>query len=337
MFQCERTGIKPRIIDFSYQAIESPHFPMSLGIRTQTLKLQFVSPEKKGYFIRPGVSLRDMRDSIGRRFSGNDIYHLALIGERFSYIYAPFYIDGKLYDAILNRPVKGELPDDFTISSLQGGSPEWMVKFIPAQCPSCGWDMEGEKDSLVLECKNCESLWRKHNETLKQVTPAYLPSKFENTYYLPFWKIKAETKGFQLNSYADLARLSNLPKLIKESWESYPLYFWVPAFMARPDDIIRFSRNITIAQPFNEELRGIPSHEKYHVNMPVEEASEAIKTVTASLMKPARVMMPLLEKINIRPIAFLLVYVPFEIRRYELTNSDFRLRINKKILGYFQK
>jgi DNA-directed RNA polymerase subunit RPC12/RpoP len=338
LFQCTASGINHRIIDLSYQGLPSRIFPISLGLRAQTLKLQFVSPEKRGYFIRPLIPLNTIKGIIEKRFQNglsSKVYHQSLIGESFSFIYSPFYIDGKFFDAILNKPISSALDEGFSIKSFDGGPPEWEVKFISAQCPHCGWDLEAEKEALVLECKNCNTLWRSHGGKLKPLVCSHLPHHYDASYYLPFWKIRADVSGIELGSYADLVRLSNLPKVIRDSWESRTLYFWVPGFMARPLDILRFSRNLTIHQPFQGEVVGYPEGEKYPVTLPVEEATETLKTTIASLMRPARIMMPKLTEIHIKPTSFLLVYVPFERRGDELSNQEFRLRLDRKILGYF--
>src|SRR3989339_2060059 len=38
-------------------------------------------------------------------------------------------------------------------------APADRFRFVPTLCPHCGWDMEGQKDSLVLICRNCDSAW----------------------------------------------------------------------------------------------------------------------------------------------------------------------------------
>jgi hypothetical protein len=50
----------------------------------------------------------------------------------------------KVHDAVLNRPVSSQLPEDFKISALSGEKPDWRIS-SSALCPHCGWDLEGEE------------------------------------------------------------------------------------------------------------------------------------------------------------------------------------------------
>jgi hypothetical protein len=86
--------------------------------------------------------------------------------------------------------------------------------FHPTLCPNCGWDMQGRRDALVLHCKNCESMWQASKQGMTRVNVAHLPGpEDESTVYLPFWRIKADVSGIDLNTYADLVKAANLPKV----------------------------------------------------------------------------------------------------------------------------
>ena len=67
--------------------------------------------------------------------------------------------------------------------------------------------------------------------------------------YLPFWRIKAGVSGIDLDSYADLVKIANLPKAMQENWNDVPFYFWAPAFKIRPKVFLRLANNVTLAQP----------------------------------------------------------------------------------------
>jgi hypothetical protein len=91
--------------------------------------------------------------------------------------------------------------------------------------------MQGRRDAVVLHCKNCESMWQASKQTMSRINVAHLPaSEDENTVYLPFWRIKADVVGIDLNSYADLVKVANLPKVVQPGWERIPCHFWGPAF-----------------------------------------------------------------------------------------------------------
>ena len=69
LFSCIEDEIKKKIIDVSHQGLESGHFPASLGLRSQTLKLRFVTPEAEGRFLSPRLSYAKFLEIIEYRFS----------------------------------------------------------------------------------------------------------------------------------------------------------------------------------------------------------------------------------------------------------------------------
>ena len=145
-FSCISTGINHRIVDVSYRAVQSEYFPISLGLRSQTLKLRFLTPDTEGYFLDTSLPHQEMMQIVEQRYDASlpkPIYHWDFIGETLSQIYAPFYVNGKVYDAVLNRPVSPSLPADFHTKTLPGGPPQWHLRFVPALCPHCGWDLKG--------------------------------------------------------------------------------------------------------------------------------------------------------------------------------------------------
>jgi predicted RNA-binding Zn-ribbon protein involved in translation (DUF1610 family) len=336
-FSCVSNGINHRIVDVSYPAVQSGYFPMSLGLRSQTLKLRFLTPDMQGYFLDTSLPYQKMMQIIQQRYNASlpePIYHWDFIGESLSQIYSPFYVDGKVYDAVLNRPVSTSLPGDFQTTTLPGGPPQWSLRFVPALCPNCGWDLKGQRDSLALNCDNCNSVWYPGKEKLKKLKFGYLPEQGDHITYLPFYRIQADVSGLELNSYADLIKVANLPKVVQKGWEDRPIQFWTPAFKVRPDDFLRFARNLTLSQPQGKWEYEFPKAQIYPVTMPLTEAIESLKLSLASFMKPQRVLFPKLQETEIRPKNFLLLFIPFHERANELTQPAFRLRINKNLLRY---
>ncbi len=336
LYSCVPQGIQHRIVDVSYQALESRLFPISQGLRGQTLKLRFVSPEMEGRFLRPQVPFKDILRLIEDQFSTSlpdPIFRQTFIGESLSQLYAPFYLNGSLYDAVLNRPVSSEPPEDLALSELQAGPPEWRIEFIPAMCPNCSWDLEGDRDSLLLHCRNCRSAWYPGKGRLKKMKFVCLEGQGEDV-YLPFYRIKVQMSGLALESYADLVKVANLPKVVQEEWKEKEFHFWSPAFKVRPQDFLKFSCNLTLSQPQGEGLSELPDTKPYPVTLPLEEAVESLEINLASFMKPQQILFPRLREIEIRPQSALLVYIPFHQRGMELSQPAFRLRINQNVLRY---
>jgi ribosomal protein L37AE/L43A len=335
LFSCVESGIKHRFIDVSHQAVESGYFPISVGLRSQALKLNFVLPESRGYFLKPTRPVNRVMDIFKHRFSTSlpkPIYHQSHIGETLSLIYSPFYAEDKLFDAILNQPVSPVLPDGFDATVLQGGRPEGRINFIPTLCPVCEWDLEGRRDALVLNCRNCNSVWRPAGNGFKKLKFGFMPAEKKNIMYLPFWRIKSEVTGITLNSYADLVRIANIPKAIQKKWEDKEFRFWAMAFKVRPQVFVRLARNITLAQPQEKLVRELPDDPLHPVTLPIEEAIESLTINLASFMKPQKDLLPILSDIKIKPKSYLLVYIPFIEQHHEFIQPELHLSINKNQL-----
>ena len=329
-------GIKPRIVDVSQQAVSSPLFPVSLGLRSQTLKLRFVSPDNEGVFLKPKVSSKDLLRLAEETFTSSTrepMFAKAFIGETLSQIYSPFYVTDKVFDAVLNRPVSSALPEDFDISKMEGGKPDWRIEFIPTLCPNCGWDLQGEKNALALSCKNCNSLWMNQGKGFAKLEFGFFPAETADSIYFPFYRIRADISGINLSSYADLVKAANMAKVVQEGWEDKPFRFWTPAFKIRPQDFLFFSRNLTLSQPPKDYVPQLPQGDILPVTMPVQDAVESLKINLASFIKPPK-MLRVLDSIEIKARSFVLVYVPFQNSGNELFQPAFNLRTTKALLEY---
>ncbi len=335
LFAYSSQEVSHRFVDFSHQAVVSDDFPVSVGLRSQALKLQFVSPDTPGYFIDPQVDAAVAAARLADRFSQElppPVLQQAHVGETLSMIYAPFYIDDGLVDAILNRPTGSRPKFEDLTEELPGGSPDWRIRFLATLCPACGWDMQGERDAHVLICRNCQSLWRPGRDRFKRVGFARVESRAPGTVYLPFWRIHTEVRGLALESYADLVRAANLPRAVQPGWESLPFRFWVPAFKVRPGVLLRLARALTLAKPFAATDRTLPAQRMQTINLPVKEALDIIKINLAGFLRPATRVPDLLSTITLRPRKYLLVYLPFEARQHDLVNDDLAIAVNRSHL-----
>jgi len=329
-------GIKTRIVDVSQQAVSSPMFPASLGLRSQTLKLRFVAPENEGVFLKPQVSSIELLRLAEETFTSpirDPMFAKAFVGDSMSQIYSPFYVTDQVFDGVLNRPVSPAPPEGFDVSKMEGGKPDWRIEFIPILCPSCGWDLQGEKNALALSCKNCNSLWMNKGTGFIRLEFGLFPAETPDSVYLPFYRIRAEVSGIKLDSYADLVKTANMAKVVQAGWEEKPFRFWTPAFKIRPDDFLFFSRNMTLSQPPKEYVAELPQGEVLPVTMPLPDAVESLKINLASFVKPAK-MLQMLDTVQIKAKSVVLVYIPFQKSGKELFQPAFNLRTNKTLLEY---
>jgi len=336
LFFCGPSGIKNRFVDVSHQAIVTPYFPISVGLRSQAMKLRFVTADTPGRFLQPRQHFKNIVNNFEKRFGRSlpkPILHQAHIGETLSLIYSPFYVKDQLYDAILDKPVSAALPEDFNIDDFAGDRPRGHIRFVSTLCPNCGWDLEGERDALVLSCKNCNSTWYPIGKKLKQLKFAQIPGKGNNTIYLPFWRIRADITGISLNSYADLIKLANLPRVVQDGWNDVPFRFWIPAFKVRPQVFLRLASHITLSQPHQKLVPELPDSGVHPSTLPVEEAIESLMITLAYFMKPRRTLMERLHDIQINAKKFTLVFIPFNEEHHEFIQPDFQLAINKNVMA----
>ena len=342
VFSLERTGVTERFVDSSLLALRSQPFPVSLGVRPQVLRLRHLTPGIEGAILLPEMPFQGyplLTDPAPEARSlaagGRGSSAKAFIGELVSLIYAPFHVrEGVLFDAVLERPLAqlaGNLPDVLPPEQELPGK----IHFLPMLCPGCGWDLEGEKNALVLLCRNCNSAWQASpGDNFEQVAFAFTSIIDDGSLYLPFWRIRAEISGVSLRSYADLVRLANLPKAIQSQWEEHPLAFWIPAFKIQPQLFLRLARSFTTAQPLQDVQDDIPRAPLHPVSLPLSEAIESIRVLLASLAVKRELLLAKLSEILINIEEQNLVYVPFALKGSELIQSAMQLSINANALNW---
>jgi len=335
LFFCGPTGIVNRFVDISQQAVAAPYFPFSVGVRSQAMKIRFVTPDTPGRFLKPQQSYQSIFSNFEQRYGKSlpkPIAHQSHIGETLSLIYSPFYVKDKIYDAVLGQPVSAILPEGFGVEDFEFVDPGSHIHFVSTLCPNCGWDLEGERDALVLRCTNCSSTWYPVGRKLKQLKFAHIPARDENTLYLPFWRIKAEIIGLRLDSYADLAAVANLPKAVQRGWDDIAFRFWIPAFKVRPKIFLRLASQVTVVQPRSDLVRSLPGSRIHPANLPVEEAFESLKLTLADFMKPRKTVIDILPGIKVNAKKFSLVYLPFTEAHHEYIQTEYQIAINKNVL-----
>ena len=336
LFFCGPSGIANRFVDVSHQAILTPYFPASVGVRSQAMKLRFVSADMNGRFLKPSRSFDEMSADLEKRFGksvAKPILHRAHVGESLSLIYSPYYLKDRLYDAILNEPVMAKAPGDLDLEEFEVAPPKGHIRFVSTLCPKCGWDLEGRRDALVLTCPNCNSAWYPAGRSLKQLKFARIPGHGASRLYLPFWRIKAKISGIRLDSCADLIRVANLVRAVHDDWADRSFRFWIPAFKIRPRLFLRLASHMTVSQPNQELIRELPSRQTHPGTLPVTEAVESLGVTLADFMKPRRKLMEKFPDIKIDAQSFTLVFIPFDEAHQEFIQHEFKIAINKNALA----
>ncbi len=337
LFSCLNRKIETRFLDVSHQALESPLFPWNIGFRGQTQKLRFAVSNGEDIFMRSDLAFEKLVDRWSLQYSARlpkPILHQDYIGEVHSLVYAPFYLDSKIYDAILNQPVSDTSVQDIPDGLLRADFADWPIRFLATLCPQCGWDLDGDRDSLALHCPNCRSVWWARKGKLSQLNCAHIPSDGDRIVFLPFWRIQADVSRVPLSSYADLVKAANLPRVPQPGWEQQPFHFWTPAFKVRPQSYLTIATSVTLSQPEDALRPCQPPGSVQAINLPLEEALESLKMILANFLKPIERKSEWLPQIRIQGRRFLLVYIPFRQTHHELVHDGLNLAINKNTLAH---
>lgn len=329
------SGVTNRFVDTSALAATLAGLPPTLGLRPQVLKLRFLSAATEGRFVPVDRPVLKAIPELAAR--GGDVFHRRFIGETVSLIHAPVVLQGgTFYDAILGRPFCGCPAGAWDHLHAAAVAPQGHVRFVATLCPHCGWDMEGERDSLVLICRNCNSAWSCPGQGFEKVAFAVMepPEGDEPACHLPFWRMKPRFSGIELASLADLIRIANLPRAITPAFEEEPLYFWSPAFKVNPALFARWSRQMTVFRPLGHATDALPETALYPVTLPLTEAADAIIINLAQLIMDKRMHYPKLDSLQVTLDEARLEYHPFVSSRSELLHSRMKVAIDRTALSY---
>jgi hypothetical protein len=379
-FLIKSPTIQNKVVDTSLLATNHAFLPLSLGVRTQTLKLRFADPRTKATFLSPLISFQDAVSRFGASiheiesaissssffdhnflkdavitlgvsideavsrfgkprekteddFSSDHFFPRAFIGDTVSIIYFPIYLKGTaVYDAILNRPIAKLDARDTDIFSLPDKKKDWAVHFISAQCPDCGWDLTGERQSLSLLCKNCDTAWQVSQGQFKKLSYRAVPWRDKHAVFLPFWKMEVQMSGLDLHSYADLVRFVNLPRAIQKEWEKIGIFFWAPAFKVQPRMFLKLAKQMTIFQPSEELEEAVPTSTLHPVSLDSKEAFDSIMITLAHMTVKKEKIFPLLPDVKMKLKNAVLVYFPFAVRGNEFIQPQMQFSIQRTAL-----
>ncbi len=335
-FSVTASEMAHRFVDANVLAVGLPELPPSLGLRPQVLKLRYVSPATEGRFIAPTRAAAQVIPGLCAAPPGT--LYREFIGETLSLIHAPLLLRGEtLTDAILGKPV-AELTTETREHLLNAPTAvRSQVRFVPTLCPGCGWDMEGERDSLVLVCRNCDTAWACPADAFTPVEFAVMappPAAKEIAAYLPFWRMKSRIEGLEAATYADLIRMANLPKAITPALAATPLRFWSPAFKVNPALYSRWARQMTIAQPGGNEGDRLPGAPLYPVTLPLHEAVEGIAITLARMITGKRRLTLRLPELKVTLEESRLEYHPFLLNGNELIHASLGVALDRTALAY---
>jgi predicted RNA-binding Zn-ribbon protein involved in translation (DUF1610 family) len=338
VYLCQGQTIGHRVVDITHLGAPVKGLPLSLGLRPQAMKMKFVTPNMAGSFLKCSLKLAAILDKVGKHTSGSgsaQLLHRAYIGETLSLIYLPLFVqEGMVFDAITKRPIVKLSQGQDIFESAIDDNPRWRLTFMATLCPQCGWNLDGERDSVILTCSNCNTAWEASEGKFVRVGLVVVPGREEKTVYLPFWKITARAKGVEINSFADFIRVTNQPIVAQRHWENEDMSFWSPAFKIRPKIFLRLLSQLTISQKDFGTKEAIPRRGLHPVTMPPSEAAQSIKLTFASSAMNKRKTLPMLPRVSFTIKDSTLVYLPFTDTGHEMAQQHMRISINKKALEF---
>ncbi len=338
------TGMKDlhhKLVDTTRLAVNGSHFPASLRLRPQAMHVKPVVSGMVGKFLGQEIRTRDILEhaaKLSALFSNEneqEMQYREFIGESLSRIYLPVYAAGdRLIDAVDGRTLGNT--ESYAKWIGKGSSPQraWEPRFLSTLCPQCGDLLNGERDSLVLGCENCETLWQEHKGRFQLLKWKVVSSTNAAAVFLPFWKITFQTQKGELKSFADFLRLTNQPVLVEKADNERPLAFWIPAFKIHPKAFLQISTKTTVAQKHIPPGRKVFPENAYPVTFPWREAFQALRCILAGAAVSRKKIYPLLPRLRICSAGYALRYLPFTVRSHDLVQQHIPVTVVSAALKY---
>lgn len=322
-----------KILDSSLAAADVPSAPTSLGLRAQTLAMRLVEPDTDGLFMPPALPYAQFTSQLISALPGLDMPSgprlTACVGDTISLVYQPLYQASRLVDGIT-----GEELGPAAIDTAKLAPPSCDLRFTPTMCPQCGWDLEGDKQSLVQTCPHCDTVWQPREAEVVAVTAHFLPAQTSASLFLPFWSLRVRASGFKLDTWADLIRLTNLPRPILPWMEATPFSFRVPAFKIRPELYLNLSARVSLYQPATTPQEILPRIPLHPVTLSGLEAARSLPVVLGRLAPARKHLFEHIRGGRLHASEARLEYVPFGEEHGELVQPDMNLAIQKNALHW---
>lgn len=338
IFVCRGTRIEHVVADLTRSGSSLPHLPVSLGFRPQAMKMRFAAAGNGRFFVRNSLGVAEALTQVEayRGVAGEEGFlHRAYIGETVSVIYLPLLVhEGQLVDAVVDNPLGPVSEED--VSGIKAGTDvENAVRVLGSLCPGCGWNLEGERDSVVLFCRNCDTAWEPGVNGFTLVGCTFVPSAGKGISFLPFWQITVSSSSPRIGSFADFIAVTNQPMVPREDWRDMPMNFLVPGFKIRPKNFLSLATAATISAYTLAEgaAEGIPGR-MHAVTLPRSEAQQSLKVTLASATINRRELFPKLPGLSFSVSKASLLFLPFAKTQHDLVNEQTGIAVNRRVLKY---
>jgi DNA-directed RNA polymerase subunit RPC12/RpoP len=343
-YRCIPWEVRESIVDLTRLAAAAPDAPATLGVRPQAVTMRFAAPEQAARFLP--VTLPPPLDAAVTRTAGAvdgaRSFFATTVATTSSIVYLPVRLSGGVFDALVNRRL-GSMTADAWLARIGGASElPAPVRFVATLCPSCGWQLNAARDSLVLLCGQCGAGWHVGAAGLGAIDYDVVPSDgWSPDIHLPLWRLTTRVEGAPLDSWADLVRLANLPVVVRPEWEREPIEVVLPAFRCHPEQYLRLGRILTLArlgQPGEPAgSRNATSGEgtdfrTHGVTLPASTLAEAVKVLLADLGQPKSRLFPRLSSIAVHVTASRLTYLPLSFSGTEYVHPSLHVSVQKAMM-----
>jgi len=338
VYSCLSDRIEYRLADISAKGVRLPFLPLSLGLRPQAMKMRFATPLYVGTFLKKSLDSEELFKKAAKHPDIHDekILFQSFISDALNIIYLPLSIkDEEIFDAVTEAPLVKIAEDATPFAAAETDHCTWKPVFLPAICPQCGWNLEGEPDSVVLFCANCNNGWQAGGSEFSTVRVKVTPATDTDAFFIPFWTFRVAIKGMSLTSFADFIRTTNQALVVKPEWEKMDLFFVCPAFKVRPGDFLRLSTQMTLCQRYNLPTDGpIPKSNLHPVTLTHDKAEQSLKIILANSTVSRNTIFPHLPEIQFAVKEYFLHYLPFTRTSHELRQNILKVIINQRVLDY---
>lgn len=349
-------GVERSLVDHSFCAAQTlpSLFPLSLGIRSQTLHMKFVEPLSTGIFLAPQTDFASVKETVAHSlvrqaeefkflYSAETLlaekhtipssqWIEALIGELVSLVYSPFYISQNfLFDGITSERLAPWPENNVQMLDCRPPGPS----FISTLCPECGWSLLAESDSLALVCSKCGRAWSAAAQGLAPLDFFLCSTSVATDLWLPFWRLDISAKPFALGSIADFIRLTKTPRVIFPQMEQQKFYLWVPGFKANPNLFLLLAKLMTLNQKETAFSETFPKDSAFYpVTMPASEGFDAAHVVLGDISPAKQKTLPVIKDLSFSLLSSALVYVPFVLKGQEYIQPDLNFGVMANALKW---
>jgi hypothetical protein len=159
----------------------------------------------------------------------------------------------------------------------------------------------------------------------------------QQAWYLPFWRVRADVKGFDAPLYVDPLKYGSANRGLRRPIFFPHFSFWIPAFTVNPMLFLRLCERATVWQPAGDLATNPERTDDRHVHpvtLPAVEAERLLLIILSLIIAEKERTLPSLVSAKIVAAERALVFVPFLKLGSEVVNGEMRATIQLNALEH---